>query len=74
VSFLAIANIQRVSTMEVTGQAAFWNAVQASLLYVVPYSILIFTDRKWGHVLLTVVGVLVALTLPFALTQALVAE
>ena len=48
--------------------------MQASLLYVVPYGILIVTDRKWVHVLLTVVGVLLALTLPFALTQALVAE
>lgn len=71
VSFLAIANIQRVSTMEVSGPEAFWNTVQTSLLYIVPYTILLFTDRKWVHVVLTVVGVVLALTLLFALTTAL---
>jgi len=45
--------------------------VRSSLPFVATYGTLIVTKRRWVHVLLTIVGVVLAFILLFALTPAL---
>lgn len=71
VSFFVIANIQRVTVEGLPVREAVIGAVTASVLFVVPYGLLILTERKWVHVIGTILGVVLALTLLFALTPAL---
>jgi len=70
-SFLAIANIERVTAEGIPAAQAATNAAVTISLYVVPYSILLLTERTWVHVLGAVVGLLLALVLLFALAPAL---
>jgi hypothetical protein len=57
VSFFSITEIWQITSTERTPTEGMLNATVNSLIFAFPYGPLIFTDRTWVHVLITIVGV-----------------
>ncbi len=71
VLFAVVAHVQHAAEQSASIPGALWSATRTSLPFVATYGLLIVTDRRWVHVVLTIVGVGLAFLLLFALTPML---
>lgn len=74
VLFTTVAHVQHVSGQRVSVWTTIGAILRTSVPFVATYGVLLLTERRWVHVLLTVVGLGLAVALLFALTPMLTQE
>jgi len=74
VLFTTVAHVHNISGLGRSIGETGWAIVRTSFPFVATYGVLMITDRRWVHVLLTLVGFGLAVTLLFALTPMLAQE
>ncbi|MFO8098913.1 MAG: hypothetical protein R6T83_04735 [Salinibacter sp.] len=73
VLFTTVAHVQHNAGQGGIGRTA-WAIVRTSFPFVATYGVLMTTERRWVHALLTIVGLALAVSLLFALTPMLTQE